>query len=290
MGIQTKSNKCILMGLPQSGKSTFLAALWHVVESGEVDNSIRVSFLPSERDYLNKLRELWESCLPLERNKADFIQKIVLNITNNKNQVISDFIVPDVSGEMFELQFESRKLSSGYVEMLKSTNGVLLFIEPDKLMKPVLISEAFPLICENCAPSAVESNIKPWTHKGTPTQVVLVDLLQIITTYLDSRIRLGIIISAWDVIIDAPDPSYRKLTPSEWLDKELPLLSQYVKANTKYFETLTFGVSAQGSKYTENNLKLQSLSKSSKRIIVQTDSKISNDITLPVKWLLNEEF
>jgi Double-GTPase 1 len=290
MAIQTHSNKCILMGLPQSGKSTFLAALWHVVESGEVDNSIKVNFLPIERDYLNKLRELWESCLPLERNKADFIQKIVLNITNNRNQVISDFIVPDVSGEMFELQFESRKLSSGYVEMLRSINGVLLFIDPDRLIKPILISEAFPLICENCGPLTVQNNIKPWTHKGAPTQVVLVDLLQIITTYLDSGIKLGVIISAWDLIIEAPDPEYKKLTPSEWLEKELPLLSQYIKANSNYFEAQTFGVSAQGSKYTENNLKLQSLSKSSKRIIVQIDSKISNDITLPVKWLLNEEF
>jgi hypothetical protein len=290
MDVQIKSNKCILIGLPQSGKSTFLAALWHVVESGEVDDSIKVSFLPIERDYLNRLRELWESCLPLERNKADFIQKIVLNITDNKNQVISDFVVPDVSGEMFELQFESRKLSSGYVEMLKSTNGVLLFIDPDKLIKPVLISDAYQLICDNCDPLKDESIIKPWTHKGAPTQVVLVDLLQIISTYLDSRIRLGVIISAWDVIIESPDESYRKLTPSGWLDKELPLLSQFIQANSNCFETFIFGVSAQGSKYKDDNLKLQSLSKSSKRIIVQTDSNISNDITLPVKWLLYEEF
>jgi hypothetical protein len=61
-------------------------------------------------------------------------------------------------------------------------------------------------------------------------------------------------------------------------------------SSERYFDPSIFGISAQGSIYSNDNKKLQEKLKPSQRIIVQFDSQRSNDITLPIKWLLNEEF
>ena len=49
----------MMMGLPGSGKSTFLAALWHQLESTEIPTAFIAERLQPDREYLNKIREKW---------------------------------------------------------------------------------------------------------------------------------------------------------------------------------------------------------------------------------------
>lgn len=286
MEISNVKNNCILIGLPQSGKSTFIAALWHVVESKEIDDSIKITSLPNDREYLNELRESWHECKAIERNKTEDKFQISLYISRNDIEY-DELLFPDVSGEMYESQFESRKLENEYISMIESARSIIFFINPDFLKKPVLISEA-DFIPINSSNSSTKAKLKQWEYEDTPTQVILVDLLQMISIYLHKRIKLAVILSAWDVIHNSIDKKLNKMKPADWVTNNLPLFHQYLISNKSQFDFSFFGVSAQGAKYYGDNLILHKHEKPSDRIIVQKDDEITKDISLPIKWILND--
>ncbi len=57
----------LLVGLPDTGKSTFLAALYHQVEGGDIKGSLVLERLGSDIEYLNRIREDWLKCEKISR-------------------------------------------------------------------------------------------------------------------------------------------------------------------------------------------------------------------------------
>ena len=51
--------KQLVVGLPRTGKTSFIAALGHVVESGEVPNSLQLVDLGNVRDRVNAISKEW---------------------------------------------------------------------------------------------------------------------------------------------------------------------------------------------------------------------------------------
>lgn len=272
---------CILMGLPHSGKSTFIGALWHIVESGELDDSLKISTLPKDREYLNELRDSWLSCRDIERTKSEHKHQISLNIMSKTPSKEIEFVFPDVAGEMYENQFESRKLDLFFFKLIESTKGIILFINPQDIREPILISEIDQCLGEELLANESNSS-KSWNHDDTPTQVVLVDLLQMIIFNTKQKIKIAVVISAWDLVTE------KNKEPVKWIESNLPLLSQFLRSNDSKIEFGTWGISAQGGKYSVDKINLLNIAPS-QRVIVQTTNGTSCDITLPIKWLLEDE-
>jgi len=272
----------VLIGLPHSGKSTFIAALWYIVDSEELENSLTITELPEDREYLNALKDEWLSCKAFERTKTEHQYKISLNVYDRLIDVKTILQFPDVSGEIYNMQFEQRKVNVEYLNMIQSANGIILFINPDYLKEPILITAIDTCIGNTTTPTEI-SQLKPWIHKDSPTQIVLVDLLQMIAFNISTPIKVAVVVSAWDVVLNS-----QKITPSKWIETTLPLLYQFLDSNKSLFKHIYFGISAQGGKYSEDNTELQ-LKLPSDRIILQKDNEISKDITLPIKWLMHDE-
>ena len=118
-----------------------------------------------------------------------------------------------------------------------------------------------------------------------PEQVRIVELLQFLQRkpFLRRHRRLAILVSAWDLIADA------QLTPDEWLQREMPLLYQFLLANTSTCSVRVYGISAQGGDLTgqrkDDLLKLTP----SERIVCLGPHGKSHDLTEPVVWLMMEE-
>lgn len=278
-----KQNYC-LVGLPNSGKSSYVAALWHVVEAKEIADSLQVDTLPINRHYLEQLRENWISCSDLGRTSVENIPFISLQCKDAVSGNTAAFTFPDVKGELFKQLFESREITQEYQQFLKDANGILLFIG-EKLQVPLLIADY-----EDVFPGEPSSKAQPWKHEDVPTQVILVDLLQIIAGWIKKPFKIGLIISAWDVHLKISGGA-AALTPREWLKNKLPLLNQFIHTNTEKFSVECFGVSAQGGNYDAEKTDLLNFDLPSNRIKVQQQSatEISNDITIPIKWLLNRQ-
>ena len=58
----------VVLGLPGSGKTTFLAALWHLLTSDEVETRLSlVSLQAGESAHLNEIAALWRRARVQER-------------------------------------------------------------------------------------------------------------------------------------------------------------------------------------------------------------------------------
>ncbi|XIA63658.1 hypothetical protein ACFIOY_32045 [Bradyrhizobium sp. TZ2] len=130
---------------------------------------------------------------------------------------------------------------------------------------------------------------------GPPTQVILVEWIQMIITLCKERSdptvrpRIGILITAWDLLSEDEQAG----GPSGYLKSQYRLLSDYLRSNGDRAEFATFGVSLFGG-----DLKMQpefrdqflNVGNPRERGFVDYsengESKRSSDLTLPVMWAL----
>jgi hypothetical protein len=294
--------RVFLIGLPDAGKTTFLAALYHVVESGEVQSSLRLERRHGDYTHLNAIRNQWADANSLERTKIPDEQSVSMILRDQITDRVAETVLPDLSGESFELQWTDRQMPSQYARLLREAAGGLLLVHPARVKEETLISEVQNLINTMKNASAVasgEADHSPpngtgepgqkddcvpkeqpvWQAKDAPTALKLVELLQNIARVgVKQPVRLALIVSAWDRV-DAED------SPQDWIAKRLPLVFQYLTANPELFCVRFYGVSAQGGELDKAH-ELRAVSRPSDRIqIVGEGVTEVHDISAPVQWV-----
>jgi hypothetical protein len=284
----TTTKNIVLMGLPATGKTSFLAALWYLVQHSQVASSLRLEKLEGDSKYLNHISKAWAAYEPVPHTRIDsetVVSMLLKDVHTNQTLKLS---FPDLSGESFTLQWTMRQFTQGYDTFLRGASGAILFVGPLQYMKPIRIDQANPLIEEILSgqqkqePLQDRSDpIKPWNPERTPTQVQLVDLLQFILgrDYFAAPFRLAVVISAWD------KPSQLNMSPVEWLAKEFPLFHQFLSSNQKAFDTAIYGLSAQGGDYSQRNA-LMDKTPSDRIEVVGIGISNSHDLTEPLQWLM----
>ena len=286
-------SKILMVGLPGTGKTTFLAALWHVVYWRKVPDSMELVELPDIRDYLVNISDNWTNCKEQIHTPTATEKLIELKLRNPSDGFQAEVVFPDLSGEWFRMQWEDRHWSKAYDQLARDSKGALIFIHPKKVREPQSITQVMEL-CEVLAEGeepgdeqAVEQGIGSamgvdWKPEFAPTQVQLIDLLQFLlfSPCVRATYRIAVVISAWDIV------SALQLEPIEWLRQRLPMLHQFLAANVGVLEAKVFGISAQGGDLTRDEGKLKNTVEPSDRIVVQRGTISSHDITAPVRWVL----
>lgn len=283
-----KAKDIVLMGLPATGKTSFLAALWYLVQHSQVVSSLRLEKLEGDSKYLNQISKAWAAYEPVPHTRIDsetVVSMLLEDVRTNQTLKLS---FPDLSGESFTLQWTLRQFTQGYDAFLRSASGGILFISPLQYLKPIRIDQANPLIEEIlCGEQKQEplqdrsAPLKPWNPERTPTQVQLVDLLQFILgrDYFAPPFRLAVVISAWD------KPSELNMSPAEWLANEFPLFHQFLSSNQKTFDTAIYGLSAQGGDYSQRDALLDK-TPSDRIEVVGVGINNPHDLTEPLQWLM----
>ncbi len=281
--------KLLFIGLPRTGKTTFLAALWHQVDSSEIPKGLYLGELHGDREYLNKVRDLWLGCREIDRTLVGAEEIVAMRLAEEGSPTMAELMIPDLSGEIFRQQWEKRRWTKSYQQLTDQAVGALVFVHPEMVVEPVRIDEAESLATELKDHDAVVTDEpreawKPWAPDCAPTQVQLVELLQFLAQYpgLKLPFKLAIIISAWDLIQGQDIP------PAEWLNRRLPLFDQYLRANNEMFPYRLFGVSAQGGDLQSKTDELLRQIPQSSRVIVVGPEIRSHDITTPIRWLIGE--
>jgi hypothetical protein len=277
-----------MLGLPGSGKTTYLAALWHLIDAGETETCFRLDKLVGDHSYLNRIVEAWRRCEEVPRTsmgaEEQSLSVHVHSAFDNSRLVLS---FPDLSGETFEHQFARRVCTDAFVKSFEGNGGVVLFVNADRRSDGITIvdiqtalSGEEPTAEEGTAPAAT-----PWRHSCVPEQVQLVDLLQFLQRppFEQRRRRIAILISAWDVVIP------NTLQPAEWLSREMPLLDQFLRNNPESFDARIYGVSAQGGSVKgDSRMQLLRMSRASLRIRCVGPDVSEHDLTSPLMWLSGE--
>jgi energy-coupling factor transporter ATP-binding protein EcfA2 len=277
--------RLVLIGLPGSGKTTFLAALWHVLEDRSGATSLKLERLSGDRTYLNQIANDWRACVQVERTKLEPEEMVVLHL-NGDGLGAFDLAVPDLSGEAFEALLTDRRMLARHDELVQSATGVILFIHPD-VQKGTQLMQALHM--EAALHAAVQGSddndgnagtVAPWSIEKMPTQVKLVELLQFLLDRAPRKVRAAVVVSAWDLVETLG-------TPGDYMSRTMPMLWQFLEANDDLLEYALFGVSAQGGDITDVKDKHALLDlDASKRIKVRWGDEVSHDITKPIAWLL----
>ena len=251
------SANLVFVGLPGSGKTTFLAALWHVLDDRSSETSLTLKALSVDRTYLKQIAADWQACAQVQRTKLEPEQLVVLSLASAAGTTF-DLTVPDLSGEAFEQQLVDRKIAVTHHENIQRATGLVLFVHPrvkegtrltySRQLKAVLdgAPAATAAADGNTAPSAIE----PWSIEKLPTQVALVELLQFALESVAKTVRIAVVISAWDLV----EKTFAG-APREYLAREMPLLQQFLESNDDLLEHTVFGVSAQGGDITVDEQK-----------------------------------
>ncbi len=124
-------SKQLMIGLPETGKTTFLAALWQVVISGEIRNSLRLVKLDANSEYVDQVHRDWLFTLPVERTNFNSNQTVSMKLGLDKDQEITELVFPDMSGELFSLQWTERKWSKTYDDLVREAT-VSAHVNPRK--------------------------------------------------------------------------------------------------------------------------------------------------------------
>jgi hypothetical protein len=282
----SESNQFVMMGLPASGKTSFLAALWYLVQHKEVEHRLTLERREGDSKHLNHISNLWASfeVVPRTPTNTNRTVSMVLNDSVTKKTITLTF--PDLSGESFMSQWVERHFTVNYDNFLKESVGGVLFISPLDYRKPVRIASAMPLLKEmgvgGRSNGETDDSSIAWDPTKAPTQVQLVELLQFVAEreYFKPPFRLALVISAWDQLKGV------KATPVEWLVDEMPFLSQFLESNRRLFDFNVYGLSAQGGDYEDDVNKLIGM-KPSDRILVAGDSVTNpHDLTELLTWLM----
>src|SRR5690242_10210428 len=119
----------IAMGLPEAGKTTFLAALWHVTESEEVPGSLRLERISENAKHLNSIKNDWLSFKRVGRTVPGQEQSTTLWL-REQSGAIGEVVFPDLSGESYRGAWKERHWTREYDRLISDADSVLLFLNP----------------------------------------------------------------------------------------------------------------------------------------------------------------
>jgi hypothetical protein len=274
--------KILLCGLPESGKTTFLAALWYLLNNNhEIKTELSLGSFPSNREYLNRLAEKWCRFKKIDRTKIDDAQEIILHLKDETTEV--GLHMPDMSGETWRTLWATRMCTPNAAEWSQSACGIMLFMHADKINLPIDIISRNEL-AQVLGEPPIAGDFASWSPYTSPTQVVLVDILQLLALPPLGRWgrRLAVIISAWDKAEESG------IIPNKYLQMHLPMLHQFLQCSGIFSEVKVFGVSAQGGDLdsAKDTARLKDENKPSRRIRMVEDHDSKHDLTVPIKWLM----
>jgi hypothetical protein len=268
-----------------------LAALWHLLTEQDKDTELVLKNLHAGSNaYLTSIANRWRQAMIQERTEQTGNQNVQINLTNRDASMEVRINFPDVAGETYRDMWEQRTCLPEVVDMLRS-DSVLLFINADTIQSPRWVVDEVEQMAQIGIPLE-EGNDVAWEPQMSPTQVQIVDLLQLLChDPLDIGARkLTVLLSAWDRV------EAELLTPAVHLEQRLPLLHQYLLSNRQQWDWSVSGLSAQGGIYddpqkpdttSEDAERLRELDQPSDRIQLVGEDCATEDLTSPFARLVS---
>lgn len=234
----SEAHTIAMLGLPRTGKSTYLGALWRLVQDVEVPGIREVDFT-GDRSRINMLADNVSNGIEIERTEVDTEEGFEVEVGFADDQS-ARLDIPDLSGEATRVLVEERVWRKSLANTLERADALMLFVHPDKIEFPVPanFAGADQPVSEN-----EESEELEFPVKDACTAAKLVELLENVVEIRSDLwpIRVAVIVSAWDRVDGEP-------TPPGWLEQRLPGVAGMLACNPNQIRAAIFGVSAQGGR------------------------------------------
>lgn len=277
----------VILGLPASGKTTFLAALWHLIQADEAECQLVLKSLEGDVGYLNKIAEAWRTYSVVGRTSQTGDVDVAMKVTNREGSQTAELRFPDLAGESFDVQVEQRRIKPRFADSFADDTGVLLFIKVDRGEDLTIteLNDRLPAELRGGDGDGGAVDAADTVEWDVTMMSVQARIVQVLADLFDPPFnvrprRLAVILSAWDVLPQPrPEPDY-------WLASEMPLVDQFLRSNSAMFDVRVYGVSAQGMDLEKDSLDAMPAVAASQRIIVEGHGANAHDLTAPLVWLM----
>lgn len=276
--------RVFMIGLPSSGKTTYLASLCRLLLYGEqgTEWNLDINDLPEGYEDIRNMIQNLDSYKEVGRTLGSVIYNIELKLYNQYQERIR-FVVPDLSGEIYQNLVYDRRLPFNIMDQIVKSDVLLFFINcntmiPEERIKLNEETAIRKLDKEqgNDNPKGIE--MEEAKVKKFNNQSALVELLQSIIYLVPQSLNIRFVVSAWDLV----EKEFKdKVTPEEYIETKLPLLYQYLICNAETFNYEIWGVSAQGGDFSDEQDLQRLQSENSEKFVYVVDNKagISKDLT-----------
>lgn len=295
----------LIVGMPESGKSTYIAALRHVLVAMQVETELELTMLAGDEGHLNSLEEKWLSCEPMKRTTPSNEAWVELNVRNRITGAHAVMTIPDLRGEQFERPVVGGGCPKDLHDALVHSDGILLFTNANREDDMLLIddfgdmpedeteegftdTDADPRI--GISQHAVSGDENQASGKFRPEdmaeEVKIVEFLQMANRRpLNPKLRkIALVASAWDLV-----GGEEGMTPDTWLASKRPMLAQFLFHNSDLWQSRVYGVSAQGGVLPERKAEFEKMLNQSERIRVVGHDAALHDLTAPLRWLMIQD-
>ena len=273
--------KCLIAGLPKAGKTTYIAALWDIIQRQQGDFDLQFTTNPENATYLNEIWEYWVKMENIERSKTPVPDDININMCRKVDGQEMVLSIPDFMGEQFQ-KIIDRTLPENIKRWIETSDRMLYFINTLEDGSMDDMDEEVETKPEDADRQEEREKALPLTpERMMDVSQNLMVLKYIVTHTKMEKVAIGI--SAWDEKMGS-------LTPKEYLKRRSPVLYNFIKYRFKH--VLYFGVSAQGFDYGNKKEKAEEMREKARQsnrafIAYDTEENISPDLTRPLNYLIS---
>lgn len=273
------------VGLPGTGKTTYLGALWQVIQDARDPSLAEVDFT-GDRAYLQAIGGMVASGQEVRRTEMGSTEGMALSLRFNSG-LECRLEVPDLSGEAVRMLVEQRVFDPNLHEAVTLADALVLFVHPESVRGPTRRNEVVEIATDlgipgtGEAPSVEAVQSQRFEHRFACTGAALTDVLENLTELNDRQrpINVAIVVSAWD----RADGSG---TPDEWLTDRLPAIATWCRTNLWRVRSAVFGVSAIGGQLPDDRDSLLAKGSVSQRAFARAGDGTAVAITDPLRWAL----
>lgn len=281
--------KCLIAGLPSSGKSTYIGALWYnlrnmgnVIEMKLIDQPNNV---PDNVTHLNGLKDNWVKLTKIDRTNSNASDNVQLNLLDKESNERIQLNVPDFLGETFQ----------GIIDLKNDEKLQVWCKEADSLL--YMMNEISPgQFVDDTHQDSDEGNedIQPMPELLSKDMSDAAQNIMILKFLLSQKKFKKVVVALtwWDEVTQNGE---HPIDPDAYLKRASPALYNFIKY---YFEPVTVvGISGQGMSYPETNDKTSIVykefqqemvkkTKEGKRAFIGIGDQISYDLSLPIHLLI----
>lgn len=290
------NKNCLIVGLPYVGKSTYIGALWHVVQySGDkIDLSLVASDenLPDNTIQLAALSKSWHNVEDMDRTSSDAPNSISFILKKKDQKDEFTLNVPDFRGESIR-QIVNGTQPAEFDEWCAKADSILFMMS--EYNTGVFADDFYDDDDEQTKDNETTTEEKnpPFDVKSMTPAALNMLLLRFLREHTKTE-RIVVCLTAWDEIMESkPDA-----VPEDYLKSKALSLFNFI--NYHYPKAKFVGLSAQGGKYDyqkqensqssivtpECKKKFQELTLKGERAYVVIEGKKSFDITAPISLLI----
>ena len=120
--------KCIIVGLPEAGKSTYIGAFWAIEKDGDTGHKLVCSKYPEDSVYLDSLKSSWKKQKEVNRSNQLEENEIIFELSSQSSTEAITLCIPDFKGEKFQSIIQNN-IASEIDKWFKESDTVLFFLK-----------------------------------------------------------------------------------------------------------------------------------------------------------------